>query len=297
LGVRSLAHIDWALYSRGPAGVAWRGGDAVYHRMLMTIRRRVCDFVNGEPKEAALVVFLFAVAELLKVSSAGRHVTAIRALTKLCRQRRGLEKWTVRPREVAAETAPASGRSCRCAPVTRVPCDGSGQRHFAASDEAPFTGKAWAATSKSRTRELFARIGTPITNTTSACSYQSRRRQHHRPNCAAGREAEKAPARPNRKRFMRTGSAHRNHICPPWWALAVLVAVRGSRLLRRRVDEMGPNRALALLLTLPLCTGDFRASRRSPRPCPPGRANGLLQLKGGAVIESGPASGHAYVAI
>jgi len=75
--------------------------------------------VIGEPEEAALVVFLFAVGELLEGVSAGKARDSIRALSRLVPKTARLEVGG-RTREVPARGCKWA-RSCRFVPASACP--------------------------------------------------------------------------------------------------------------------------------------------------------------------------------
>ena len=107
--------------------------------MLMTIAAGGA-LVIGEPEEAALVVFLFAVGELLEGVSAGKARDGIRALAKLVPRTAWLES-PAGIREVAADKLRV-GQIVRVRPGDRVPCDGEVVEGISGVDESPVTGES-----------------------------------------------------------------------------------------------------------------------------------------------------------
>ncbi|SHI35423.1 heavy metal translocating P-type ATPase [Wenxinia saemankumensis] len=107
--------------------------------MLMTIAAGGA-LVIGEPEEAALVVFLFAVGELLEGVSAGKARDSIRALSKLVPKTARLEVGGT-TREVRAGTL-LVGQVVRVRPGDRVPCDGEVIEGTSGVDESPVTGES-----------------------------------------------------------------------------------------------------------------------------------------------------------
>lgn len=107
--------------------------------MLMTIAAGGA-LVIGEPEEAALVVFLFAVGELLEGVSAGKARDSIRALSKLVPKTARLEVGG-KTREVAAETLQV-GQVVQIRPGDRLPCDGEVIDGTSGVDESPVTGES-----------------------------------------------------------------------------------------------------------------------------------------------------------
>ncbi|WP_235907959.1 heavy metal translocating P-type ATPase [Siccirubricoccus phaeus] len=97
--------------------------------------------VIGAAEEAAIVVLLFAVGELLENVAAGRARAGIRALAGL------MPRTALRRRaDGTTETVPADrlavGDLVRIRPGDRVPCDGSIEEGRSALDESPVTGES-----------------------------------------------------------------------------------------------------------------------------------------------------------
>lgn len=116
-----------------------RAGMPFTIEMLMTIAASGA-LVIGEPEEAALVVFLFAVGELLEGVSAGKARNSIRALSKLVPKSARLEVGS-KTREVAAERL-GVGQIVQVRPGDRVPCDGEVISGTSGVDESPVTGES-----------------------------------------------------------------------------------------------------------------------------------------------------------
>lgn len=96
--------------------------------------------VIGEPEEAALVVFLFAVGELLESVSTGKARDSIRALSKLVPKTARLEEGRG-TREIAADRL-RLGQVVQVRPGDRVPCDGEVIEGTSGVDESPVTGES-----------------------------------------------------------------------------------------------------------------------------------------------------------
>ena len=96
--------------------------------------------VIGEPEEAALVVFLFAVGELLESVSTGKARDSIRALSKLVPKTARLEEGRG-TREIAADRL-GLGQVVQVRPGDRVPCDGEVIEGTSGVDESPVTGES-----------------------------------------------------------------------------------------------------------------------------------------------------------
>ncbi|UIJ32864.1 cadmium-translocating P-type ATPase [Cereibacter azotoformans] len=107
--------------------------------MLMTIAAGGA-LVIGEPEEAALVVFLFAVGELLEGVSAGKARDSIRALSRLVPKTARLEVGQ-QTREVPADRLQV-GQVVQVRPGDRVPCDGEVIEGTSSVDESPVTGES-----------------------------------------------------------------------------------------------------------------------------------------------------------
>ncbi|WP_157019634.1 heavy metal translocating P-type ATPase [Mesorhizobium xinjiangense] len=107
--------------------------------MLMTIAAGGA-LVIGAAEEAALVVFLFAVGELLEGVAAGKARDSIRALSKLVPKTARLEVGG-RTREVPAGRLQV-GQVVQVRPGDRVPCDGEVIEGTSGVDESPVTGES-----------------------------------------------------------------------------------------------------------------------------------------------------------
>ncbi|WP_417606176.1 heavy metal translocating P-type ATPase [Primorskyibacter flagellatus] len=116
-----------------------RAGMPFTIEMLMTIAAGGA-LVIGEPEEAALVVFLFAVGELLEGISAGKARDSIRALSKLVPKTARVEVGG-RTREVSAERLQV-GQIVQVRPGDRMPCDGEVINGTSGVDESPVTGES-----------------------------------------------------------------------------------------------------------------------------------------------------------
>nr|WP_306108845.1 heavy metal translocating P-type ATPase [Pseudomonas sp. CFSAN084952] len=97
--------------------------------------------VIGEAEEAAAVVFLFAVGELLESVAAGRSRAGIKALASLMPKTAVLLDSTGGQREVPAASLRVSDRVL-VRPGDRVPADGKILRGESSLDESPITGES-----------------------------------------------------------------------------------------------------------------------------------------------------------
>jgi Cd2+/Zn2+-exporting ATPase len=116
-----------------------RAGMPFTIEMLMTIAAGGA-LIIGQAEEAALVIFLFAVGELLEGVSAGKARDSIRALSKLVPKVARLEV-DGKTREVAAGRLRV-GQVVQVRPGDRVPCDGQVIEGISGVDESPVTGES-----------------------------------------------------------------------------------------------------------------------------------------------------------
>jgi len=119
--------------------VAARFGTPFSIEMLMTIAA-VGAVIIGATEEAAMVVFLFLVGELLEGVAAGRARASIQSLTKLVPKTALLER-NGGTEEVLAESL-AIGSIILVRPGDRIPADGTIVSGESAIDEAPVTGES-----------------------------------------------------------------------------------------------------------------------------------------------------------
>ncbi len=134
LGVAPVAQRAWA---------ALRLGQPFTIESLMTLAAAGALLI-GAAEEAALVVFLFAVGELLEGVAADRARNGIRALSDLV-PRTALLETPAGTREVAAETL-AIGQTVLVRPGDRIPADGEIAEGTGGIDESPVTGESLPVT-------------------------------------------------------------------------------------------------------------------------------------------------------
>jgi Cd2+/Zn2+-exporting ATPase len=130
IGVTPVARRAWA---------ALRLGQPFTIESLMTIAAVGALFI-GAAEEAALVVFLFAVGEVLEGVAAGKARDSIRALANLVPKTALLEEGG-KTREVPAE-ALAIGQRVLVRPGDRIPADGEITEGTSGIDESPVTGES-----------------------------------------------------------------------------------------------------------------------------------------------------------
>lgn len=121
------------------AFTALRMGQPFTIESLMTIAV-IGALLIGAVEEAALVVFLFAVGEVLEGVAADRARNGIRALAKLVPKTAILETGSG-PREVDAQTL-AIGQTVLVRPGDRIPADGEIIEGTSGIDESPVTGES-----------------------------------------------------------------------------------------------------------------------------------------------------------
>ncbi len=121
------------------AFAALRHGQPFTIESLMTLAALGALFI-GAAEEAALVVFLFAVGEVLEGVAAGRARAGIRALSALV-PRTALLETPEGVREVAADSL-VPGRIVQVRPGDRIPADGEIVEGAGGVDESPVTGES-----------------------------------------------------------------------------------------------------------------------------------------------------------
>ncbi|MDE3027240.1 MAG: cadmium-translocating P-type ATPase, partial [Paracoccaceae bacterium] len=165
IGTGALLVVAWAFKLLAPAGVAfdgfvlvslvgvapvgWRALNALRAgipftiEMLMTIAAVGALFI-GAAEEAALVVFLFAVGEVLEGVAANRARASIRALGGLVPRTALLEEdGATRPVQAASLRV---GQTVLVRPGDRIPADGEIVEGSSGIDESPVTGESMPRT-------------------------------------------------------------------------------------------------------------------------------------------------------
>jgi Zn2+/Cd2+-exporting ATPase len=121
---------------------AWAGirfGDPFSINTLVTIAA-VGAIAIGEAPEGAVVVFFFAIGELLEGIAAGRARAGIKALAALA-PKTALLLENGQTREIPAESLKV-GQVVRIVPGARVPCDGTIMTGASSLDDSPVTGES-----------------------------------------------------------------------------------------------------------------------------------------------------------
>ncbi|MBI3700550.1 MAG: cadmium-translocating P-type ATPase [Afipia sp.] len=134
------------------AVAAARAGTPTSIEMLMSIAA-VGAVIIGATEEAATVVFLFLIGELLEGVAASRARASIQDLTKLVPKTARLEE-NGQVREVQADTL-SVGATIQVRPGDRIPADGTIISGESSIDEAPVTGES-TPVRKGRDENLFA---------------------------------------------------------------------------------------------------------------------------------------------
>ncbi|WP_340246751.1 heavy metal translocating P-type ATPase [Sulfitobacter pontiacus] len=242
--------------------------------MLMTIAASGA-LVIGESEEAALVVFLFAVGELLEGVSAGKARNSIRALTNLVPKSARLEVGR-KTREVAAETLRV-GQIVQVRPGDRVPCDGEVVSGTSGVDESPVTGE-----SVPRLKEPGSDVFAGSINTEAMLRVRVAKAAADNTIARIVRLVEEAEsARAPTERFIDRFS---RVYMPAVVGMAALVAVVPPLVFGGAWGEW-VYRALALLLIGCPCALVISVPASITSALSTGARNGLL-MKGGAVIEA-----------
>lgn len=248
--------------------------------MLMTIAAGGA-LIIGEPEEAALVVFLFAVGELLEGVSAGKARDSIRALSKLVPKTARLEVGG-KTREVSAEKLQV-GQVVQVRPGDRVPCDGEVIDGTSGVDESPVTGESVPSL-----KEPGADVFAGSVNAEALLRVRVTKAAEDNTIARIVRLVEEAEsARAPTERFIDRFS---RVYMPAVVAAAVLVAVIPPLAFGLAWGEW-IYRALALLLIGCPCALVISVPASITSALSTGARNGLL-MKGGAVIEAAARTTH-----
>ena len=251
-----------------------RAGMPFTIEMLMTIAAGGA-LIIGEPEEAALVVFLFAVGELLEGVSASQARDSIRALSKLVPKTALLEVGG-ETREVAAERLQL-GQVVQVRPGDRVPCDGEVIDGTSGVDESPVTGESVPSL-----KEPGAVVFAGSINTEALLRVRVTKAAEDNTIARIVRLVEEAEsARAPTERFIDRFS---RVYMPAVVGVAVLVAVVPPLAFGLAWGEWA-YRALALLLIGCPCALVISVPASITSALSTGARNGLL-MKGGAVIEA-----------
>ncbi|WP_353476203.1 heavy metal translocating P-type ATPase (plasmid) [Salipiger sp. H15] len=250
--------------------------------MLMTIAA-LGALVIGAPEEAALVVFLFAVGELLEGVSAGKARDSIRALSKLVPKTARLELGGS-TREVAADRL-GLGQVVQVRPGDRVPCDGEVIEGTSGVDESPVTGESVPSLKEPGSQVFAGSINTEALLRVRVTRTAGDNTIARIVRLVAEAESARAPTERFIDRFSRV-------YMPAVVAAALLVALVPPLVLGGDWGDW-TYRALALLLIGCPCALVISVPASIASALSTGARNGLL-MKGGRVIEA--AAGITHVA-
>ena len=229
----------------------------------------------GEAAEGAVVVFLFAVGELLEGVAAGRARAGIRALAALA-PKTALLLDGAGTREVPVE-ALRPGDLVRVLPGSRVPADGTVVAGTAGVDESPVTGESVPAAKGPGDRVFAGSIATDAALSVRVDAPAGESTVARIAHLVAEAEASKAPVARFIDRFSRVYT-------PAAMLVAALVAV-APPLLLGAAWESWVYRALALLLIACPCALVLSVPAAVTSGISAGARRGLL-VKGGAVLEA-----------
>lgn len=242
--------------------------------MLMTIAAGGA-LVIGAAEEAALVVFLFAVGEMLEGVAANRARNGIRALSRLVPKTALLETGG-RTREVPAESLKI-GQIVLVRPGDRVPADGEVINGTSGVDESPVTGESVPSL-----KEPGSPVFAGSINAEAALRVRVDKTAEDNTIARIVRLVEEAEsARAPTERFIdRFSRAY----MPAVVGVAILIAIVPPLAFGQAWGEWA-YRALALLLIGCPCALVISVPASIASALSAGARNGLL-MKGGAVIEA-----------
>ncbi|RAP40478.1 cadmium-translocating P-type ATPase [Rhodovulum viride] len=266
VGLAPVARRAWALL---------RAGMPFTIEMLMTLAATGALLI-GAAQEAAMVVFLFAVGELLEAVAADRARAGIRSLSDLVPRSAWVEAPDGSLREVAAARL-VPGQRILVRPGDRIPADGTILEGISGLDESPVTGESLPVT---RGPGDAVRAGAIATE--AALRVEVARAGEDSTIARIVRLVEEAEAaRAPTERFIDRFS---RYYMPAIVGLAVLVAVVPPLAFGQDWGTF-VYRALALLLIGCPCALVISVPATIASALSSGARRGLL-IKGGAVIEA-----------
>ncbi|KZK15171.1 heavy metal translocating P-type ATPase [Meiothermus taiwanensis] len=266
----------WPLARKAWAGV--RLGNPFGINTLVTIAA-IGAVVIGEAPEAAVVVFLFAVGELLEGIAAGRARAGIKALAALAPKTAFLlegEGEDIRTREVPASSLRV-GQVVQVRPGGRVPADGTILSGFSALDDSPVTGESVPVSKGPGDRVFAGSINTDGVLTVRVDKDPSDNTIARIIHLVEEAQGSKAPTARFIDRFSR-------YYTPGVLAIATLIAVVPPLFLGGAWHEW-LYKALALLLIGCPCALVLSVPAAITSAISAGARRGLL-IKGGAVLET-----------
>ncbi|MDO5758973.1 MAG: heavy metal translocating P-type ATPase [Rhodobacterales bacterium] len=242
--------------------------------MLMTIAAAGA-LVIGAPEEAALVIFLFAIGELLEGISAGKARDSIRSLSKLVPKTARLEVGD-KTREVAADRL-GLGNVVQVRPGDRVPCDGAVIEGISGVDESPVTGESVPSMKEPGSQVFAGSINTEALLRVRVTKTAEDNTIARIVRLVAEAESARAPTERFIDRFSRV-------YMPAVVGAALLVAILPPLAFGQPWEDW-IYRALALLLIGCPCALVISVPASIASALSTGARNGLL-MKGGKVIEA-----------
>ncbi|GIW32641.1 MAG: ATPase [Meiothermus sp.] len=266
----------WPLARKAWAGV--RLGNPFSINTLVTIAA-IGAVVIDEAPEAAVVVFLFAVGELLEGIAAGRARAGIKALAALAPKTAFLlegEGEDIRTREVPASSLRV-GQVVQVRPGGRVPADGTILSGFSALDDSPVTGESVPVSKGPGDRVFAGSINTDGVLTVRVDKDPSDNTIARIIHLVEEAQGSKAPTARFIDRFSR-------YYTPGVLAIATLIAVVPPLFLGGAWHEW-LYKALALLLIGCPCALVLSVPAAITSAISAGARRGLL-IKGGAVLET-----------
>lgn len=264
----------------GLAPVARRALAMARARMPFTIEMLMTIAVGGAlaigaPEEAALVVFLFAIGELLEGLSAGKARDSIRALSNLVPKTAQLEVGR-KTREVSADRL-GLGQVVQVRPGDRVPCDGEVIEGTSGVDESPVTGESVPSVKEPGSRVFAGSINTEALLRIRVMKTAEDNTIARIVRLVAEAESARAPTERFIDRFSRV-------YMPAVVGIALVVAIVPPLALGQAWSDW-TYRALALLLIGCPCALVISVPASIASALATGARHGLL-MKGGKVIEA-----------
>ncbi|MCR8725099.1 heavy metal translocating P-type ATPase [Frigidibacter sp. ROC022] len=276
-----VAHMGFVVATLlGVAPVAWKAARLARAGMPFTIEMLMAiaalgALIIGAAGEAALVVFLFSLGEVLEGVAAGKARDGIRALTDLVPRVARVEVGP-RIREIPAAQL-VIGQIVQVRPGDRIPADGIVVAGISGVDESPVTGE-----SVPRLKEPGAEVFAGSINAEAELRIRVSRKASDNTIARIVRLVEEAEsARAPTERFIERFS---RYYMPAVVGAAALVAVLPP-LLAGGVWEVWVYRGLALLLIGCPCALVISVPASIASALSAGARHGLL-VKGGAVIEA-----------
>lgn len=271
IGLASVARRAWE---------SLRSGNPFTIEGLMTIAA-LGALIIGAAEEAALVVFLFAVGELLEGVAAGKARNGIRALAALV-PKTALLLVNGQPQEVPAASL-RPGAAVLVRPGERIPADGTVATGVSGVDESPVTGESVPRTKAPGDPVFAGSINTEAALTVTVTKEASDTTLARIVRLVEEAEEARAPTERFIDRFSRWYM--------PVIVLAALLVTVLPPLLAQQPWDVWIYRGLSLLLIGCPCALVISVPASIASALSAGARRGLL-MKGGAVIEAAAAVRH-----